>query len=231
MRYVGTTIQSLMVLLAVLQVPAFATSMPKLTASSVTPVVKCTGKNGASPSILLPAVMGRYGVKPGVHTVAWMNEMLPKFGLRPALPGGRDDVLAMRSLALAERGLLVAAKISHEDAQSVASYRSSSFSAAMSYFLAAVVQPVPHGDDEHSSNEDDLVTASRSLDAVVKRVELARQDLGPLYRNGAVRFYILGHAFDDVVAVETANNWLCGQNLAPEVLTRISGVARRAKAK
>ena len=200
-----------------------------LSAKSIAPALTCESKPTAPTVALLGAAMARHGVTPSTAYATWAKGIFPKFGLNAEVPAGVGRAEALRAAALSHRGLVVSAKLAQEVGAANPAYAASPFYKSMNAFLGASMQPVAHGNRE-SGKRDDLDDASDNLIKAIARVGNARSKVGALYSDDAVRFYLLGHAFDDVVAVEVATGVLCRKELSVAKVAQISAGAKAAKA-
>lgn len=155
------------------------------------------------------------------------------------LPAGGTDRLSMMSRssleasgALVHRGFVVAARMVHDDSMAQPDYKDAAVSGSLKSYLSILITPTqdgaadPHGPHEgHEAHGDDMTGVNEALLEVHRRIGTVKGGLGKVYEIPAVRYYLLGHAFRDDVAVRAGAKLVCGSALTPGQLKAIGAAA------
>lgn len=126
--------------------------------------------------------------------------------------------------ALAARSFIISAKMLHDESMKSPDYKSTPFSRSIARYLATSVEVVQDGGDAQLSadpavaskahgREAGLAEVSNALADVWKRVGAVKAGLGGLYTAPEIRYFILGNAFRDPVAIQSAERLICAKHL------------------
>lgn len=173
----------------------------------------------------------------GVHTAMVRRDMAVT-GIKSTAPAGAQAAqLAAQASWLALNGHVVAAKVINDASMKVPGYRG--FGEAMEMHLTVLTQPVNHAmdevsaanhEDEHAGHGHDhsggIEEASAALNEIIERVSFASKAMGDHYKRPAVRLYLLGHGFQDSIAIDVTTHQVCALALNPATIEKLNVSAR-----
>lgn len=199
-----------------------------LSAHNMPPRIECAQNafaGGFDVAATIDASMKRYGLHATDSSVSWLRKMGSSYA-------SGQDALQIQKAAfadtarvaeLAKNGLVIAAAMAHEDAlDKNEAYRSSSLAKLAQDFIGRAIEPVPHDADADESRPDTLAL-------IAEQIVLARKTMGPIYDWRPARYYVLGHAYDDPIAVVVAQKMLCSKSLPQDRKLVIEAAANRTK--
>ena len=158
---------------------------------------------------------------------SWQKEMFSLFGYTTSLPASiADKQDARRALELARRENFVAAKIANDEAALKSqSYRASSFFKDMNHFIASSTTPEVLDAGDKGDAYDQWMKLAQTNTAT------AKTKLGPLMTAQPVRYFVLGNAMDDGIAVLAAEATLCGTEKDAQFLGVVAKIGANSRTK
>lgn len=180
------------------------------------------------------SAMSQVGAKPTRLNIAQARASMATSGNAVSAPA-RPEATAARATQvswLILGGHVVAAKMLNDVSADLPGY--SAFGAAVEAHLTAVTQPVQSNDNlaaelgaaKEAPAPGDLMAASASLNEVIQRASTARVAMGALYREPAVRFYLLSQGFRDTVGALASRHGVCALKLSPGEVDKLNVSAR-----
>lgn len=129
---------------------------------------------------------------------------------------------AIRVASLAMSGMMISAYMAHEiGSEEGVGYSGSGYANYSKIMLERSILP---GSDLAAGEADTLAEVS-------KKMRVASKQLGALYKIQPIRWYVLGHAYDDRTAILASENLLCSSSFSDEARKVVSAVAASVKLK
>lgn len=204
---------------------AYATDASLKTAKGMSPTLTCPVAAPEGADAAMAAAMAKRSLRPGARDGAWLKSLFQRQGTPLTIPAGTDKAIALRTASLMKNGYIIGALMSEKMESNGAAYAKTSFSKATTAFIASSTMPVQDSEE----GDESLKNASEGLTIVVGRMAKARKLAGPLAGVPSINFYLLGHAFDDPVAIEVASAMVCADKKNERDMKTISSAAAVAK--
>lgn len=178
--------------------------------------------------------MNQVGAKPTRLNIAQARAAMATSGNAVSAPTQPEATAARATQVswLILGGHVVAAKMLNDASADLPGY--SAFGDAVEAHLTAVTQPVQSNDNlaaelgatKEAPAPGDLMAASASLNEVIQRASTARVAMGALYREPAVRFYLLSQGFRDAVGALASRHGVCALKLSPGEVDKLNVSSR-----